>query len=179
MERLGAFDEAERTFQMREDAFRVFYEWTARPVWLYLARMTGDNRLADDLLQESYYRLLRVKTPFESDDHRRSYLFRIATNLVHDHRRRGRGSVGLGETDPAAGGGPVAERVARHIDLTRAMGRLKARERSLLWLAYAQGFSHEEIAAVMGLRTSSLKVLLYRARRRLVALLGGPEGGSS
>ena len=88
MERLGAFDEAERTFQMTEEAFRIFYELTARPVRVYLARMTGDDRLADDLLQETYYRFLRANIAFESDDHRRNYLFRIATNLVHDHRRQ-------------------------------------------------------------------------------------------
>ena len=41
MERLGAFDEADRTFQMTEEAFRSFYELTARPVRLYLARMTN------------------------------------------------------------------------------------------------------------------------------------------
>ena len=88
MERLGAFDEAERTFQMTEEAFRTFYELTARPVRVYLARMTGDDRLADDLLQETYYRFLRANQTFDSDDHRRNYLFRIATNLVHDHRRK-------------------------------------------------------------------------------------------
>jgi len=84
MERLGAFDEAERTFQMTEEAFRSFYELTARPVRVYLVRMTGDDRLADDLLQETYYRFLRANVAFSSDDHRRNYLFRIATNLVHE-----------------------------------------------------------------------------------------------
>ena len=53
MERAGAFDDAERTFQMTEEAFRIFYDQTARPIWLYLARTTGDDRLADDLLQET------------------------------------------------------------------------------------------------------------------------------
>src|SRR5262245_35325464 len=86
-ERLGAFDEADRTFQMTEEAFRIFYELTARPVRVYLARMTGDDRLAEDLLQETYYRFLRSTATFESDDHRRHYLFRIATNLIQDHRR--------------------------------------------------------------------------------------------
>lgn len=181
-ERLGAFDEAERTFQMTEERFRAFYEQTARPLWLYLARVTGDRRLADDLLQESYYRLLRATIVFVSDDHRRHYLFRIATNLVHDQRRRPReqpAPVAGREDLGAAPGSDPSGRLARHIDLTRAMALLKPRERSLLWLAYGQGWSHEEIAGILGLKTSSLKALLHRARRRLAALMTdhGPRGG--
>ena len=88
VELIGAFGDADRTFLMTEEAFHAFYEQTARPVWAYLARITGDGRLADDLLQEAYYRFLRTRAEFESDDHRRNYLFRIATNLVRDHRRR-------------------------------------------------------------------------------------------
>ena len=175
LERLGAFDEAERTFQMTEEAFRVFYEQTARSLWLYLARLTGDHRLADDLLQEAYYRFLRVRSSFESDDHRRHYLFRIATNLVHDHRRRVRVSEASAAAAEASSARPdPADRLARRIDLSRAMRQLKPRERSLLWLAYAQGWSHEEIAATLGLKTASLKSLLHRARRRLAALLVAP-----
>jgi RNA polymerase sigma-70 factor (ECF subfamily) len=176
MERAGAFEDAERTFQMTEDVFRVFYEQTARPLWLYLARTTGDDRLADDLLQETYYRFLRTRTTFESDDHRRHYLFRIATNLVRDQWRRARtDAIELGDVSdaPAAVEDHAAgDRALNRIDVTRALDQLKPRERSLLWLAYAQGFSHEEIAAQLGLRTGSLKALLFRARRRLVAVLG-------
>jgi RNA polymerase sigma-70 factor (ECF subfamily) len=46
----------------------------------------------------------------------------------------------------------------------------------MLWLAYAEGASHREIADALGLRPGSLKPLLFRARRKLAALLGrGPE----
>jgi RNA polymerase sigma-70 factor, ECF subfamily len=175
VERLVAFEQAERTFHMDEEAFRAFYELTARPLWAYLARTSGDGRLADDLLQEAYYRLLRARTAFESEEHRRHYLFRIATNLVRDHHRRPR--VEQVEAEYPASDARTAERAAARIDLTRAMGRLKPRERSLLWLAYAQGWSHEEIAASLGLKTASLKCLLHRARRRLLGVLGNPRGG--
>ena len=185
VERLGAFDDAERTFQMNEEAFRVFYEQTARPVWLYLARMTGDSRLADDLLQEAFYRFLRANTAFESDDHRRNYLYRIATNLVHDHRRRpraDRAQIGhLAETAPSPADTNTAEQVVRRIDLARALDQLKPRERSMLWLAYAQGWSHDEIAASLGLKAASLKTLMHRARKRLLTVLANPRptGGRS
>jgi RNA polymerase sigma-70 factor (ECF subfamily) len=179
LERFGAATEAEETFQMDEDSFRVFYERTARPVWAYLSRMTGDPRLADDLLQEAYYRFLRASVAHENDAHRRNYLFRIATNLVRDLRRRPRidnvpmavGAHAIDHPDPRSE--DVATGAARRVDLSRAMARLKPRERDLLWLAYAQGSSHEEIAEMLGLKTASIKLLLFRARRRLAALLRG------
>ena len=175
LERLAALEEAERTFPMTEEEFRAFYELTSRPVWVYLTRMTGDSRLADDLLQEAYYRLLRTKATFESEDHRRNYLYRIATNLVHDQRRRPRADrepLVDAERQPAPDSLTGSEsRAARRIDLARAMARMKPRERSMLWLAYAHGCSHEEIAEVLGLKTSSLKALLHRARRRLAGFM--------
>ena len=180
MERLGAFDEAERTFQMTEEAFRTFYELTARPVRVYLARMTGDDRLADDLLQETYYRFLRANQTFDNDDHRRNYLFRIATNLVHDHRRKPFLEVpatAAPEVPDAAAAAQAADRAARRLDLHRAMSNLNRRERSMLWLAYAQGWSHEEIASAIGVKTASLKAMLFRARQRLLKAL--TTGGRS
>jgi RNA polymerase sigma-70 factor (ECF subfamily) len=182
IERLGAaagsIDEADGAFIMDEDAFRLFYERTARSVWAYLTRVTGDARLADDLLQETYYRFLRASVTHESDAHRRNYLFRIATNLVHDQRRRPQVErVALSEQVEKADvrvDANVAERTARRLDLARAMNRLKPRERDMLWLAYANGSSHQEIADALGLKRASIKLLLFRARRRLANLLREP-----
>jgi RNA polymerase sigma-70 factor (ECF subfamily) len=175
VELIGAFGDADRTFLMTEEAFHAFYEQTARPVWAYLARVTGDGRLADDLLQEAYYRFLRTRADFASDDHRRNYLFRIATNLVRDHQRhRGHELRQIADESQrleASLDSRAADRAVRRLDLARAMDRMKPRERSLLWLAYAHGCSHEEIADALGLKRASLKALLFRARKRLLALL--------
>ncbi len=177
LDRLGiaAGDEQTSTLAMDEDAFRLFYDRTARPVWAYLTRMTGDPRVADDLLQETYYRFLRARVTLESDDHRRNYLFRIATNLARDlHRRPRADSVRIDEAldpaDPDSARDP-ARAVADRVDLSRALARLKPRDRSMLWLAYAQGSTHEEIAQILGLKAGSIKLMLFRARRRLAALL--------
>jgi RNA polymerase sigma-70 factor (ECF subfamily) len=167
--------EIEVSFEMDEDAFRAFYDRTARPLWSYLARMTCSAQLADDLLQESFYRFLRARGHWESEAHRRAYLFRIATNLVLDGRRRARRGliVPLPDADeqniPA--GGDLAEASVRRTDLRNAMGRLRPRERALLWLAYAQGHAHAEIAETLGVKTGSVKLLLFRARRKLAGLL--------
>lgn len=161
--------------EMDEEAFRGFYERTARTLRAYLARVTGDAALADDLLQESYYRFLRARGGYEGEAHRRNALFRIATNLIHDSRRRARHAPALASTDQQS----IADRrdnvgaTERATDLRRAMTHLKPRERELLWLAYAQGSTHKEIAECLGLRTGSVKPLLFRARRRLAAILSG------
>lgn len=190
LERLGAATAGESlesldALVMDEDAFRLFYDRTARPVWAYLARLTGDPRDADELLQETYYRFLRAvrgvgphgvgKVAHESDAHRRNYLFRIATNLAHDRHRRPRADVVrmddvIEPPDPRTSRDAV-ERFANRMDVSRAMARLKPRDRSMLWLAYAQGSTHQEIAEILGLRVGSIKLMLFRARRRLAALL--------
>jgi len=180
IERLAVLDEADRTFQIDEEAFRVFYEATSRQLWGYLSRMTGSSRAADDLLQDTYYRFLRARVAFESDDHRRNYLFRIATNLAKDYRRRPREeALADGDMVPATLEREHGERTIERLDLTRAMARLSPRQRSMLWLAYAMGWSHEEIAAVQGLKVSSLKVLLFRARKRLIDALAPASKGPS
>jgi RNA polymerase sigma-70 factor (ECF subfamily) len=176
LEPLDSVAEGDTVMQMDEEVFRSFYDRTARSVWAYLARLTGSTQSADDLLQDTYYRFLRAARAFDSDDHRRNYLFRIATNLARDAHRRNRhrvaeGSVGGVGASPVTG--DESEQAARRADLTRAMARLKPRERSLLWLAYAEGSSHLEIADALGLKTSSVKVLLFRARRRLMLLMNG------
>src|ERR1051325_2045869 len=96
LERLeAAASAAVDALQMDEETFRAFDDRTARQVWAYLARITGDRTLADDLLQESYYRFLRAERAFTSESHRRNYLFRIATNLAHDRHRRAKVSMSV------------------------------------------------------------------------------------
>jgi RNA polymerase sigma-70 factor (ECF subfamily) len=161
--------------EMDEEAFRGFYDRTARTLRAYLLKVSGDASVADDLLQESYYRFLRARGQYEGEAHRRNTLFRIATNLLHDRRRRAQHAPAFLQVDrePVDPSANVAEATARATDLRRAMSHLKPRERELLWLAYAQGSSHREIAEALGLRTGSVKLLLFRARRRLAALLRG------
>ena len=53
------------------------------------------------------------------------------------------------------------------IDVRRAFDQLKPRERQLLWLAHVEGFDHQEIAQLAGLKVASVRVLLFRARSQL------------
>jgi len=174
-----ADDAAIASSLMDEDTFRAFYERTARSLWAYLVRIGGDRQLADDLVQETYYRFYRAGAVHDSERHRRNSLFTIATNLARDEYRRRRGieSTPLVEDLPAQS--VAAGSLDARTDLARAMARLKPRQREMLWLAYAQGSTHEEIAEVVGATRGSVKSLLFRARRKLAALLmaNGPVPG--
>lgn len=156
---------------MDEDAFQAIYDRTARPLWAYLLRVSGRRDVADDLVQEAYCRFL-VRHPQGMDEaHTRSYLFRIATNLLRDRWRRGEDSGDELLEDRPDEQGVAVHDPAERLDVQRAMRQLKPRERQLLWLAYVEGMSHAEIAGVTGLSALSIRLLLFRARHRAAGLL--------
>lgn len=149
-----------------EEGFRRLYEATSRPLWGYLQHASGRADVADDLMQETYCKFLLGKAPEMDDAQTRSYLFRIATNLLHD-RFRNRDDTALEE--PAECGVDPDEET--RLDVQEAMRQLKPRERELLWLAYVEGMSHAEIAAATGLGIMSIRILLFRARQKASAIL--------
>lgn len=160
-------------------AFGLFYQRTVRALWAYLARASGDRALADDLTQEAYLRLLRAGFAGESEEHRRRYLFRIATNLLTDHRRRQRRELPApaedledaaleGDRGAAAAAGEAG---ALRRDLGRLLELLRPRQRQVLWLAHVEGASHREIAAALGVGEASVRLILFRARRKLAVHL--------
>jgi RNA polymerase sigma-70 factor, ECF subfamily len=169
---------AEEAFHMDEQAFRIFYERTSRALWSYLSRLSGDRTLAEDMVQESYYRFLRADLKSDDAAYQKNFLFRIATNLARDHWRRApRSATNVETAENLPSEDRTAERVQQSSDLARALAHLKPRERELLWLAYVEGSSHDEIAQVCGLRSKSIRLLLFRARRKLADVLR-PSGAA-
>jgi len=159
--------------RMDDESFAGFYQRTARPLWAYLARVSGSPTLADDLVQECYLRFLNANIRAEGEVAYRCYLFRIGTNLLRDHWRRPRTTsledVPQADFDP--GSMRDSERAEAHSMLAPALSRLQPRERQLLWLAYAEGATHNEIAEIVGIRSASVRLLLFRARRKLARML--------
>ncbi len=163
--RVAASDAPGREATVDEAAFRRLYERTARPLRGYLLRSCGNPALADDLLQESYLRMLRSGFEGEDDDERRRYLYRIGTNLLRDHYRRRKPETDrLPERDDQRGHDEVMH---LRSDVGGAMAEIGPRDRQMLWLAYVEGASHDEIAEVLGIRSASVRSMLFRARKRL------------
>jgi len=155
---------------MDEASFRLFYEHSAPRLFAYLLRVSSDRALAEDLLQESYCRFLSSKLPEMNEPAQQSYLFRIATNLLRDRWRRHKSNespIPENFPEPSSGTPPLD----RQLELRQAFHQLKLRERQLLWLAYVEGSNHKEIAEATGLRHGSVRLLLFRARRKLANLI--------
>jgi RNA polymerase sigma-70 factor (ECF subfamily) len=156
---------------MDSDAFAAFYERSARPLWAYLARVSGDAALADDLLQESFVRFLCADHPEDGEVSARRYLFRIATNLMRDHWRRPKAASIEELPEDLFGVRDHSAECDSKAMLGPALECVRPRDRQLLWLAYAEGYSHREIADITGLATASIRLLLFRARRKVARFL--------
>jgi RNA polymerase sigma-70 factor (ECF subfamily) len=156
---------------MDEARFEVFYRRTAGSLWSYLYRLAGDEATADDLLQKTFFRYLRANPALASEEHQRRWIFRTATNLAFDHfretKRERRADLSAA---PEAGPSMEPREVLRY-DMMRTFSELKPRERALLWLAHVEEADHDDIGEALGVKTKSVKVLLFRARRKLGELL--------
>lgn len=165
----GALEEKATALSMDESAFGIFYQQTSTGLLRYLVAVTRQPDVAEDILQEAYCRLLTTRRHEMDEQQTRAYLFRIASNLVRDRWRRGKESP-LPENSEEIN--PADPEFDKKLHVRQAFQRLKPRERQLLWLAYVEGSSHKEIADSTGLRAGSIRLLLFRARRKLLALIG-------
>jgi RNA polymerase sigma-70 factor (ECF subfamily) len=160
---------------MDSEAFAAFYQRSARPLWAYLARVSADPALADDLMQESFVRFLLASRPefslAEGEVAARRYLFRIATNLLRDHWRRPV-AASIEELPEEYFANPDRSgQMDSQAILGPALAQMRPRDRQLLWLAHAEGYSHREIAQITGLASASIRLLLFRARRKIARIL--------
>ncbi|MGC2638936.1 MAG: RNA polymerase sigma factor [Acidobacteriaceae bacterium] len=148
---------------MSEPEFQRLYEATAGPIHGYLAAVSGRADVADDLLQETYCRMLLRSSSVARMDagETRRYLFRIATNLLRDRWRSGEDRP---FSEPVEAG--ESRGYETSIDVRAMLEHLKPKERELLWLAYVEGMDHAEIAAATGLGRLSVRTLLFRARHK-------------
>lgn len=162
----------ETTGSFDEESFELFYQRTAGPLWGYLRRISGRTDLADDLLQDAYLRFLNrpFSVPEVVDDV--AYLYRIATNLLRDRWRREQREQGwLRDKLRLRDRWLVARDTQQRVDLERGLAQLAPRDRALLWLAYVDGYDHREIAEILAVKAGSVRVMLFRAKKKLALKL--------
>lgn len=147
--------------------FEAFYLRTARTLHGYLCRLTHDPATADEVLQETYIRMLNLP-PFE-EAARKAYLYKTATNLLRDRWRKAKREQKWWELS-------VVEEQAHQnlnlaVDMASVFDALTVQERAILWLAHVEELSHKEIGAVLNVKEKSVRVMVFRAREKARTLL--------
>ncbi len=146
-------------------AFERLYRASVSRVHSLARRMAGED-LADDLTQEVFIRAWEKLSTFRGDSSFNTWLHRLAVNLILSRRetiRRRQGRQlpldGVLEKMPARRQSP-----GLGIDLESALGNLPDGARQVFVLYDVEGYSHEEIAGMMGITTGTSKSQLHRAR---------------
>jgi RNA polymerase sigma-70 factor (ECF subfamily) len=155
--------------KLKKESFRNFYRSFSKPFWFFILKICGDASMADDIFQESFYRFFRAAPGALDERQRKSYLYKTAVRLIIDQKKRIQ--VEHKYRDDSDGYTMIENRNMLSVDMQKIFTLLKPRERILLWLAYVDGYSHIEIARITGNREKSIKVQLFRIRRKFAGIL--------
>jgi RNA polymerase sigma-70 factor, ECF subfamily len=163
-------------------AVRTLYERYAPRVYAVVRRIAGDDDLAQDYSQEAWIRAIRALPTFRGDARFSTWLHRIAVNSALQALRkaetRNRREAPLPEAIPVH---PSEKDTLLGDLLERAMDRLPEGMRQVLILHDVEGYTHEEIAELLGVTSGTSKSQLFKARGKMrellrPALAGGAEG---
>jgi len=165
------------------DAFRGIVETYSRPLFRAAFRVLGDAASAEDAVQDAFLRAWRSLDRFDERAELSTWLYRIAINAAIDHRReRSRREASAGPLPEdfhgqvaVASEAPDAHRQAYSRELVdraqQAISSLPEAERIAILLRHFEGASIAEIAGVLGGGENSAKQAVFRAVRKLRAVL--------
>jgi len=162
-------------------AHEIIYRAFAAPVYSICLRFTRVPAQAEDLVQETFIEIMRSIAKFRGEAALGSWIRRIAVSKALMHLRSAwtaRGQSLADDWDDVTPGDVARHGVSSHpdaaLDLDAALARLPAVGRTVVWLHDVEGFTHKEIAALMGRTESFSKSQLSRAYQRLRPMLAEP-----
>lgn len=177
---LDTLEDAQLAALAREDptgpGFRALYERHRATVWRFLLRLVGDAALAEDLLQESFFRAYQQLARYDAGRAFRPWLLGIARNTAL-HALRARGKPGpsprASHSDrvPHQAAAREGERLARE-----ALQDLPDDERALLIQRHALGLPLAELAAAWGCTERTIRNRLHAATAALTRALLARRG---
>ena len=166
------------------EAFRAIVESYSRPLWRAAFRVLEDAAAAEDAVQDAFLRAWRALDRFDEKAELSTWLYRIAINAAIDHRRERRRRDAQTGTLPEDFDGQVTARsdapdphrsafwremAGRARD---AISELPDAERTAILLRHYEGRSIAEIAIVLGGGENAAKQAVFRAVRKVRAVLG-------
>ena len=165
-------------------AHEILYRAFATPVYSLCLRFTRVPAHAEDLVQETFIEIMRSIGQFRGEAAIGSWIRRIAVTKALMFLRSAWTSRGqsLGEDwDDVTAGDAASHGISRHpddaLDLDAALANLPSVSRAVVWLHDVEGFTHKEIAALMGKTESFSKSQLSRAYQKLRPMLDVGDDG--
>jgi RNA polymerase sigma-70 factor (ECF subfamily) len=165
-------------------AHEILYRAFATPVYSLCLRFTRVPAHAEDLVQETFIEVMRSIGQFRGEAAIGSWIRRIAVTKALMFLRSAwtARSQSLGDNwDDMTPGDAASHGISRHpddaLDLDAALANLPSVSRAVVWLHDVEGFTHKEIAALMGKTESFSKSQLSRAYQRLRPMLTVGEEG--
>ncbi len=157
---------------MRPDTFERLFEEHAERLFSFLAYRTGNRALAEDLLSETFERVLGSRRRFDPRlGSERRWLYTIALNLLRDHARRQtreeRVLRHVGAGAPAEELDVRLAAVEQRDELHRALATLSEDEREALALRFVADLKLRDVAGVLGEGESAVEGRIYRALAKL------------
>ena len=176
---LGA-DEAlmERVQAGEEEAFKLLYNRYRLPLYGYIRRMVSRGELADEIFQDSFLNVYRAREGWLAHHGSfRSWLYRIATNLIRDRARSQGRRPEFSSEDLDIFGAASGERVdpTSRMGLERALATLPENLRDAFWLGAVDGLDHREVAMALSITPDNARARISRARQHLRTALQEPQ----
>jgi RNA polymerase sigma factor (sigma-70 family) len=163
------------------DRFTEIFERHFDAIYAFTARRLG-RELADDVGATVFVEAFAARTRFEPErDDARPWLYGIATNLIHRHRRtEGRRLRAYARTQPTTDGESIdleqrLDAEAMRPQLATALRALAPNDRDALLLFAWAGLSYDDIATATEVPVGTVRSRIHRARHRLRAELGVTE----
>lgn len=152
-------------------AVRALYETHAPRVYAVVRRLAGDDAQAEDWAQEAWIRALRALPTFRHESRFSTWLHRIAVNCALHGKRTGERRSKRERVAPIALERTAPAPSLLKLRLERALEALPPGMRQVLVLHDVEGFTHEEIADLLGVTEGTSKSQLFKARARMRSLL--------
>ncbi len=150
----------------------LLFERYNKRIYNFLARMTMDRALAEDLTQNVFLRIIKYKGSYREGMRFQSWIYQVARNIFSDHYQAHKNkSSHFIEVDKLrdhiAENDDAGDREEQEKLLTRSMAKLNEEQRELLVLTRFQHMKYEEVAMIMDTSVANIKVKVHRAIAKL------------
>ncbi len=150
-----------------ENALNLFGDTVLRLAYSYLK--TRED--AEDIVQDTLIRLMQSEEIFESEEHMRAWMLKVAANLCKDYLKSSRHQKEVTISEEYEEGAEAEFTTGEHNEVMEAVMSLPEKYRSVIHLYYFEEYATKEIAEILGKKETTIRSLLKRGREKLETIL--------